>query len=87
MIPYLTVHLDVAGRCVELRSHRRRPPARAATSAPPPPRSRTSGSLIPATSGDCAEVPAVTEGGEVVPGVTVTVRPPSFTVVTEEVAD
>lgn len=43
--------------------------------------------LIPATSGDCAEVPAVTEGGEVVPGVTVTVRPPSFTVVTEEVAD
>lgn len=43
--------------------------------------------LIPATSGDCAEAPAVTEGGEVVPGVTVTVRGPSFTVVTEEVAD
>jgi len=40
--------------------------------------------LIPATSGDCAEAPAVTEGGEVVPGVTVTVRPPSFSVVTEQ---
>ena len=39
--------------------------------------------LFPANPADGSEAPTLTADGEVVPGVTVQVRPPSFTVVTE----